>query len=180
MLPEGVDRDPCRHHRFQSVWRIVDGKAVYLRYDICDLPDAVDLPLPPGVRKSRSEFGTEVILILGYLYDWIAVSQEKAISIMNFFTGLELSRSQADSLLTQRADAWELQYHATAELIALQTSVSIDETGGKVAKKDCYTWLFSTAARVLFRCGVSRKKTEAPSVLGDFLNGIGVTDDYTA
>ena len=149
MLPEGVDRDPCRHHRFQSVWRIVDGKAVYLRYDICDLPDAVDLTLPPGVRKSRSEFGTEVILILGYLYDWIAVSQEKAISIMNFFTGLELSRSQADSLLTQRADAWELQYHATA-------------------------------ARVLFRCGVSRKKTETPSVIGDFLNGIGVTDDYTA
>ena len=39
IFPEGVDRDQCRHHRFQSAWRIVDGKAVYLRYDIRDLPE---------------------------------------------------------------------------------------------------------------------------------------------
>ena len=30
VFPEGVDRDKCIHHRFQSAWRIVDGKAVYL------------------------------------------------------------------------------------------------------------------------------------------------------
>ena len=50
--------------------------------------------------------------------------------------------------------------------------VYIDETGWKVGKKGCYTWIFSTAAHVLFRCGVSRKKTEATSVPGDFFNGI--------
>ena len=180
IFPEGVDRDQCIHHRFQSAWRIVGGKAVYLRYDIRDLPDAANLPLPPGVRNSRSEFGTEVILILGYLHYWIGVSQENAISIMNFFLGLELSRSQADSLLTQLADDWELQHDTIAELIALQTIVYIDETGWKVGKKGCYTWIFSTAEHVLFRCGVSRKKSEATSVLGDFFNGIGVTDDYAA
>ena len=38
VFPQGVDRDKCIHHRFQSAWRIVDGKAVYLRYDIRDLP----------------------------------------------------------------------------------------------------------------------------------------------
>ena len=180
VYPEGVDRDPCIHHRFQSAWRIVDGKAVYLRYDIRDLPDSTSLPLPPGVRNSRSEFGTEIILILGYLHYWIGVSQENAISIMNFFMGRELSRSQADSLLTQLADDWELQHDTIAELIALQMIVYIDETGWKVGKKGCYTWIFSTAEHVLFRCGVSRKKTEATSVLGDFFNGIGVTDDYAA
>ena len=180
VYPKGVDREKCIHHRYQSAWRIVDGKAVYLRYDIRDLPDAVNLPLPPGVRNSRSEFGTEVILILGYLHYWIGVSQENSISIMNFFTGLDLSKSQADSLLTQLADDWELQHDTIAELIALQTIVYIDETGWKVGKKGCYTWIFSTAAHVLFRCGVSRKKTEATSVLGDFFNGIGVTDDYAA
>ena len=173
IFPEVVDRDQCIHHRFQSAWRIVGGKAVYLRYDIRDLPDAANLPLPPGVRNSRSEFGTEVILILGYLHYWIGVSQENAISIMNFFLGLELSRSQADSLLTQLADDWELQHDTIAELIALQTIVYIDETGWKVGKKGCYTWIFSTAEHVLFRCGVSRKKSEATSVLGDFFNGIG-------
>jgi hypothetical protein len=33
---------------------------------------------------------------------------------------------------------------------------------------------------VLFRCGVSRKKTEATDILGKSFAGIGVTDDYAA
>ena len=180
VFPPDVDRDTCIHHRFQCAWRIVDGKAVYLRYDIRDLADSSSLPLPPGVRNSRSEFGMEVILILGFLHYWIGVSQENAIGIMNFFTGLDLSKSQADSLLNQLADDWQQQHDAIAELIALQMIVYIDETGWKVGTKHCYTWIFSTAEHVLFRCGVSRKKTEATSVLGDVFNGIGVTDDYAA
>ena len=59
-----------------------------------------------------------------------------------------------------------------------KTIVYIDETGWKVGKKTCYTWIFSTAKHVLFRCGVSRKKTEATSVLDAFFGGIGVTDGY--
>ena len=180
VFPPDVDRDQCIHHRFQSAWRIVDGKAVYLRYDICDLADSNNLPLPPGVRNSRCEFGMEVILILSFLHYWIGVSQENAISIMKFFTGLDLSKSPADSLLNQLADDWQQQHDAIAELIALQTIVYIDETGWKVATKSCYTWIFSTTQHVLFRCGVSRKKTEATDVLGDVFDGIGVTDDYAA
>jgi len=61
-----------------------------------------------------------------------------------------------------------------------KTIVYIDETGWKVGKRTCYTWIFSTAKHVLFRCGVSRKKTEATSVLDAFFGGIGVTDDYAA
>ncbi len=180
IFPQSVDRDQCVHHRFQFAWRIVDGKAVYLRYDIRDLQDSKSLPLPPGVRNSRSEFGMEVILILGFLHYWIGVSQENAIRTMNFFTGLDLSKSQADSLLNQLADDWEQQHDTIAELIALQMIVYIDETGWKVGTKACYTWIFSTAEHVLFRCGVSRKKTEATSVLGESFAGIGVTDDYAA
>ena len=44
--------------------------------------------------------------------------------------------------------------------------VYIDETGWKVGTKSCYTWVFSTTMHVLFRCGVSRAKTEATAVLG--------------
>ncbi len=33
---------------------------------------------------------------------------------------------------------------------------------------------------VLFRCGVSRKQSEATAVLGESYSGIGVTDDYAA
>jgi len=64
-----------------------------------------------------------------------------------------------------------------AQLLALQMIVYIDETGWKVGDKSCYTWVFSTSMHVLYRCGVSRKKTEATDVLGESFGGIGVTDN---
>ena len=132
------------------------------------------------LRNSRSEFGIEIILILAFLHYWIGVSLDNARQIMNFFTGLNLSKGQADSLLSQLADDWNEQYDTIAQLIALQMIVYIDETGWKVGDKSCYTWVFSTSLHVLYRCGVSRKKTEATDILGESFAGIGVTDDYAA
>jgi hypothetical protein len=144
------------------------------------LPDSKELPLPPGLRNSRSEFGIEIILTLAFLHYWVGVSIDNAREIMRFFTGLELAKSQADSLLSQLASDWNKQYDTIAELIALSMIVYIDETGWKVGRRSCYTWAFSTAMHVLFRCGVGRGKAEAQKVLGDCFMGIGVTDDYSA
>jgi len=177
-----ADADPqqCVFHREQFAWRIIDGQAVYVGYRIHDLPDSKQLPRPPGLRTSRSEYGIEIILILAFLHYWIGVSLDHACEVMRFFTKLELSKSQADSLLKQLAIDWDEQYDTIAELIALQMIVYIDETGWKVGTKSCYTWVFSTTMHVLFRCGVSRAKAEATAVLGDSFAGIGVTDDYAA
>jgi transposase len=177
-----ADADPqqCVFHREQFAWRIIDGRAVYVGYRIHDLPDSKQLPRPPGLRTSRSEYGIEIILILAFLHYWIGVSLDHACEVMRFFTELELSKSQADSLLKQLATDWDEQYDTIAELIALQMIVYIDETGWKVGTKSCYTWAFSTTMHVLFRCGVSRAKTEATAVLGESFAGIGVTDDYAA
>jgi len=149
-------------------------------YNIHDLPDSKELPLPTGLRNRRSEFGIEIILTLAFLHYRIGVSLDNACEIMRFFTGLELSKSQADSLLRQLAADWDEQYDTIAEIIALSMIVYIDETGWKVGKRLCYTWAFSTAKCVLFRCGVGRGKTEAEQVLGKLFSGIGVTDDYAA
>ena len=129
-----TDANPkrCVLHREQFAWRIVEGRAVYIGYRIHDLPDSKELPLPPGLRTSRSEFGLEIILILAFLHDWIGVSLDHAREVLGFFTKLELSKSQADSLLSQLASDWDEQYDTIAELIALQMLVSIDETGWKV------------------------------------------------
>ena len=43
--------------------------------------------------------------------------------------------------------------------------VYIDETGWKVGKKGCYTWIVSTALHVLFRCGVSRRRPKRRAFL---------------
>lgn len=177
---DGVAHDECIRHRSQYAWRLVEGKTVYVCYHIYDLPDSRDLPLPAGVRNCRSEFGIEIILILAFLHYWIGVSLDNACQIMEFFTDLKLPKSQANSLLNQLSSDWNEQYDTIAELIALQMIVYIDETGWKVGKKSCYTWVFSTGMHVLFRCGVTRKKSEATAVLGEFYHGIGVTDDYAA
>ena len=149
-------------------------------YHIYDVPQSQNLPLPPAVRNGQCEFGIEIILILAFLHYWIGVSLANACQIMEFFTGLKLPQSQANALLNQLAADWNAQYDTIAELIALQMIVYLDETGWKVGTKSCYTWVFSTAMHVLFRCGVSRKKEEATAVLGDAFAGIGVTDDYNA
>jgi transposase len=175
-----VDRQQCIFHREQFAWRLINGRAVYIAYNIHDLPDSKELPLPTGLRNSRSEYGIEIILTLAYLHYWIGVSIDNAREIMRFFTGLELSKSQADSLLSQLAADWNEQYDTIAELIALSMIVYIDETGWKVGKRSSYTWAFSTPMHVLFRCGVGRGKAEAEKVLGQFFAGVGVTDDYAA
>jgi hypothetical protein len=108
------------------------------------------------------------------------VSLAHACQIIEFFTGLALTKSQAHSLIDQLSEDWREQEEALAQLIALQWIVYIDETGWKVGGKSCYTWVFSSALYVLFRCGVGRGKEEAINVLGEAFAGMGVTDDYAA
>lgn len=136
--------------------------------------------MPLGVRNSRSEFGIEISLILAFLHYWIGISLDHACDVIQFFTGLELSKSQADALLRQLATDWNEHYDTITEIIALSLIVYIDETGWKVGKRSCYTWVFSTTMHVLFKCGVGRSKSEAEEILGPLFSGIGVTDDYAA
>jgi transposase len=164
IYPEGVKKGDCILHRQQYVWRIIDGKAKYVCYDIYAKPGSLDLPLVPGTRNSRSEYGLEIILTVAFLHYWTGVSQDNACNILGYFTDLELTKSQANSLLNQLSTDWAKEYENIANLLALQLVVYIDETGWRVGQRNCYTWAFSTMEHVLFRCGVSRGKAEAEAI----------------
>jgi len=176
----GAVRKRCVLRREQFVWRLIDGNAVYVHYRIFDEPDSSDLPPIDGVRNGKCEYGLEILITLAYLVYWTGVSIDKACGILTFFTGLELSKSQADSLLSQLAVDWQIEYDAIAELVAAAAILYFDETGWKVGKRSCYTWIFSTLSAVLFKCGVGRGKAVLTEVLGEHFGGIGVTDDYSA
>jgi len=180
VYPEGVAPGDCEWVRSQCAWRIVEGQARYIRYEIFDHRDSPKAPLPSGLRTSRSEFGLEVMLIVAFLHYWIGTSLAHACQIIGFFTGLELSKSQAHRLLDQLGEDWREQEEYIAQLIALQWLVYVDETGWRVDGQSCYTWVFSSALYVLLRCGVGRGKAEAIEVLGETFEGIGVSDDYAA
>jgi len=170
----------CVLHREQFVWRLIDGKASYIEYRIFDEPDSTDLPPVEGVRNGRCEYGLEILITLAFLVYWTGLSIDKARGILAFFTGLDLSKSQADSLLSQLSTDWQIEYDTIAELVAAAAILYIDETGWKVGKRSCYTWIFSTLSTVLFKCGVGRGKSVLHEVLGEKFDGIGVTDDYNA
>ncbi len=180
VYPPGVGRAQCVEHRQQWAWRIMDGRAQYVCYHIYGLPEAAELPTVDGLRNSRSEYGIEIILTVAFLHYWIGISLDHACEVMRFFTGLALSKSQSNSLLTQLSGDWEQEYDAIAELLAQQLVIYVDETGWQVGKQACYTWVFSTVLHVLFRCGVGRGKAQAEAILGEQFRGIGVSDDYAA
>jgi len=180
VYPEGVAPEACVFRAIQYGRRIIDGKAVLVRYNLYAPPGATSLPTPPGMRNRRSEFGSEIVVSLAYLHYWVGLSIDNACDVLRYFTQLDLSKSQADSLLNQLANDWHDDYEAIAALIALQMIVYVDETAWKVGDRSCYTWAFSSANYILYRCGVGRGQAEAREVLGKSFGGVGVSDDYAA
>lgn len=180
IYPVGVAKSECIEQRQQYAWRLISGRAEYVCYHIYGLPIATQLPAISGLRNSRSEYGIEIILTVAFLHYWIGISLDHVCEVMAFFTGLDLSKSQANALLNQLSSDWEQEYDTIAELLAQQLVIYVDETGWQVGKAACYTWVFSTPLHVLFRCGVGRGKAEAQAILGEQFGGIGVSDDYAA
>ena len=180
VYPPKVKPECCIVKGQQYAWRIISGQAKYVCYTLYALEESQELPKVPGLRNSRSEYGWEIILIVAFLHYWIGISLDNVCDVLCFFTGLSLPKSQADSLLNQLSQDWSEHYDTIAELLAHQLIIYIDETGWKVGKQSCYTWAFSTAMHVLFRCGVGRGKAEAQKIIGEKFRGIGVSDDYGA
>jgi hypothetical protein len=180
IFPENTAKRNCILRDEQFVWRLIDGQAQYIHYRIYALENDKILPKIPGVRNSRSGYGIEIIIALAFLVYWIGISMDNACQVFKFFTGLVLSKGQADSLLNQLAKDWEVEYNHIAALIVRATILYVDETGWQVGKKHLYTWIFSTMSEVLYKVGVGRGKDVLDDVLGGQFSGTGVSDDYAA
>ena len=160
------------------MWRFIDGEACYIHYKIYALPDSPVLPVIPGVRNSRCEYGFEFLLMLAHHVYWLGLSIDQACALIRFYTKVTITKSQADSLLYQLSSDWRCEYEQIAQAIAIASILYIDETGWKVGKKSCYTWVFDAIGWVYYCCGVGRGQEVLSGVLGGHFSGIGVTDDY--
>jgi len=179
IYPQGVFPQRCELAREQCAWRLEDGRAVYVRYRIFQKRGSDELPRIFGLRNSRCEFGLEIHVVLAFLVYHIGVSIDQARAILGFFTRLDLSKSQAGSLLNQLAADWEDDFDALCQLVALAAVLYIDETGWKVGKRSCYTWIFTTLSHVVFLCGKGRGGDVLDGILPKDFAGIGVTDNYS-
>jgi transposase len=104
VFPEGVPPSDCQLSHTRPVWRLENGRAVLIAYEIYRGPGHMYGKIP-GVL-GRSEFGVEIILEIAHLVYSVGVSFDKVCLVINFFQNLRLRKSQVDALLYRLARHW--------------------------------------------------------------------------
>jgi transposase len=176
IYPDGLRHSDCHLVRERAVWRIEDGKAARVGYRIFAGPDGKE-PRIPGVTP-RCEYGIEILVVLAFLVYLIGISLDKACSVLSFFCGLPLAKSQADALLRQLAQHWDGEYDLLCALLAHAAIVYMDETGWKVGNENCSLWAFASQLHRVFLFGCHKDDATLDKMLPpEIFEGIGVSDD---
>jgi len=172
ILPEGRAVDECVFVREWPAWRIIDGRAALFTYDIFRRPDE-PTPRIPGV-PSRSEFGVEIHATVAYLTYIVGLSLEKVCRLVKYFWNLDLSKSQADSLLNQLSREWSDEFEALCQLLAVSAVVGADETGWSLNS----VWALLSEKSRVFVFGCRKDAATLESLLPKALfQGVLVSDD---
>ena len=145
VFPAGLPEADCWLSHTRAVWRIENGQAVLVAYEIYRGPKNQYGKIP-GVF-GRSEFGVEIVLAIAYLVYTVGLSFDKTCLLMNFFQNLNLTKSQAEALMKRLARRWEEEFDVLCMLLANSLVVHTDETGWSIKS----VWAFlSEKARVIF------------------------------
>jgi len=145
VFPAGVPQAECWLSHTRPVWRLENGQAVRVAYEIYRGPNNQYGKIP-GVF-GRSEFGAEIVVAIAYQVYVVGLSFDKVCLLMNFFQNLELRKSQADALLKRLAKHWEKEFDLLCLLLANSLVVHADETGWSIHS----VWAFlSEKVRILF------------------------------
>ena len=83
ILPQSFTREECELLRRRPVWRIIDGRAVLVAYEINQGPQG-QVPKIPGVLP-RCEFGLEILITLAHPTQIVSLSIDKAGAELQYF-----------------------------------------------------------------------------------------------
>src|ERR1700678_3996492 len=143
--PEGVPEKDCKLSHTRPVWRLKEGRAILIAYQIYRGPGNQYGKIP-GVL-GRSEFGMEIILEIAYFVYIVGLSFDKVCLALKFLQNLSLGKTQADTLLQRLAKHWQNEFDVLCTLLANSLVVHADETSWGINS----VWGFlSEKARVLF------------------------------
>jgi transposase len=172
VYPPDVPPSECHLSHTRPVWRLENGRAVLVAYQIYRGPKNQYGHIP-GVL-GRSEFGLEIVTELAFLIHVTGLSFDKACAVLAFFQNLHLRKSQADALLHQLARHWEQEFEALCTLLANSAVVHADETSWSLNS----VWAFlSEKARVLL-FGVPKDADTLKEILDPAtFAGIVISDD---
>src|SRR3954451_4905699 len=172
VFPEGVPPGACRLSHVRPVWRLEDGRAVLVAYQI-HRASGNRYGQIPGVL-GRSEYGLEIVTEIAYLVYIVGLSFDKVCLLLNFFQDLRLGKSQANALLYRLSRDWEHEFDLLCTLLANSLVVHADETSWSLNS----VWAFlSEKARVLL-FGVNKDAATLKKLLDPAsFAGIVISDD---
>ncbi|MGA2253940.1 MAG: transposase [Thermoguttaceae bacterium] len=172
VYPKGVPEEDCQLSHTRPVWRLENGRAVLVAYEIYRSPRNQYGKIP-GVF-GRSEFGAEITLAIAYQVYIVGLSFDKVCLLMNFFQHLKVRKSQANALLNQLARQWQEEFDLLCLLLANSLVVHTDETGWSINS----VWAFlSEKVRLLF-FGVHKDAETLRQILDPAtFAGIVISDD---
>ena len=172
VFPHNVAAEDCQLSHTRPVWRLENGRAVLVAYEVYRGPKNQYGKIPGTL--GRSEFGVEIILAIAYQVFIIGLSFDKVCLLMNFFQNLKLRKSQADALLNQLSRHWAGEFERLCTLLANSAVVHADETSWSLNS----VWAFlSENVRVLF-FGVHKDAATLQAILDPAtFAGIVISDD---
>jgi transposase len=171
-FPEGVPQQDCQHSHTRPVWRLEEGRAVLIAYQIYRGPRNQYGKIA-GVL-GRSEFGLEIVVEIAYFVYVLGLSFDKVCLTLQFLQNLRLSKTQADTLLRQLARHWQHEFDVLCTLLANSLVVHTDETSWSI--NSVWAFLSEKARLVLF--GVHKDADTLEQLLDPHtFAGLVVSDD---
>jgi hypothetical protein len=171
-FPAGVAPQDCQLSHTRPVWRLENGRAVLIAYEIYRGPKNQYGKIP-GVL-GRSEFGLEIVVEIAYFVYVIGLSFDKVCLTLRFLQNLPLGKTQADSLLRQLARHWQHEFDVLCTLLANSLVVHSDETSWSI--NSVWAFLSEKARVVLF--GVHKDAETLEQILDPHtFAGLMISDD---
>lgn len=178
IYPDNIPHHKCTLAYTRYVIHIKDGQQEVVLYHLYKQKWTNNVATLPSVLP-RGEFGLEVAVMLAFLVYLVEISIDQSRTIMRVFTGVDLSRSQADALLNQLSSVWEHEMETIATILTVALLVHIDETGWKVGQDNCYAWIFTNLTHTLYLYGQNRSDQTLEQILSRQFGGTVITDFYS-
>ena len=142
-----MPHEECQLSHTRPVWRLEDGRAVLVAYEIYRGPKNQYGKIP-GVL-GRSEFGLEIIVQIAYLVYVVGLSFDKVCLLLQFLQNLRLRKSQADALLAAACrGTGKHEFDVLCTLLANSMVVHADETSWSI--NSVWAFLSEKARRACF------------------------------
>lgn len=171
VYPDDVPAKQCSFSHTRIAWRLENGRAVLVAYDI--YRKANQYGKPAGLI-GRSEFGIEITIAIAYQVYCLGLSIDKACAVLSFFQQLKLRKSQADALLNQLARSWESEFDLLCTLLANSAVVHTDETSWSINS----VWAFLNDKLTVLFYGVHKDgETLAQIIDKEVFAGVLVSDN---